>query len=164
VLAVAACLVAPRLSTVKHCLTADQVHQLAAHTQGFVGADLAALINEAALAALRRHVAALQQHEQQQPRQQQQQHGAQQGLQDHPKQQRALLGPGRPQDPVDGVGLCVCWQDFEAARLLVGPSALREVAVEAPQVSKACTTTVDVAAAMLQALQWMHWRCGCTRC
>jgi transitional endoplasmic reticulum ATPase len=100
---------------VKHSLTAEHIHQLAQHTQGFVGADLAALVNEAALAALRRHVTALQQ---QPPPKLQQQQLQQQQLQ----QQRAA-------------GLCVCWQDFEAARLLVRPSALREVAIEVPQVS-----------------------------
>lgn len=99
-----------RLSSVKHCLTAAQIHQLAQHTQGFVGADLAALVNEAALAALRRHVGALQ-HQQHQQQQQKQEH-----------------------DGKGGAGLCVCWSDFEAARLLVRPSALREVAVEVPQV------------------------------
>lgn len=96
----------------KHSLTTEQIHQLAQHTQGFVGADLAALVNEAALSALRRHVTALQRQElgRARPNQQQQQ---QQGK---------------------DAGLCVCWQDFEAARLLVRPSALREVAVEVPQV------------------------------
>lgn len=99
-----------RLAGVKHCLTPGQIHDLAQHTQGFVGADLAALVNQAALAALRRHVTHMQQ----------QQHSS--------KQHQGP--PGGP----DGAALCVCWQDFEAARLLVGPSALREVAVEVPKV------------------------------
>jgi SpoVK/Ycf46/Vps4 family AAA+-type ATPase len=122
-----------RLSSVKHSLTADDIHQLAQHTQGFVGADLAALVNEAALAALRRHVMALQQQSQPPPQQQQTQ---QQQL----KQQKAA-------------GLCVCWQDFEAARLLVCPSALREVAIEVPQVS---LTSTSKSISMQLA---MHLRC-----
>jgi SpoVK/Ycf46/Vps4 family AAA+-type ATPase len=99
-----------RLLSVKHSLSTEQIHQLAQHTQGFVGADLAALVNEAALSALRRYVTALQRQELRSAQ---------------PIQQ---LQPGRD------AGLCVCWQDFEAARLLVRPSALREVAVEVPQV------------------------------
>jgi SpoVK/Ycf46/Vps4 family AAA+-type ATPase len=96
---------------VKHSLSTEQIHQLAQHTQGFVGADLAALVNEAALSALRRHVTALQQQE-----------------------LRSAQPMQQPQLGRDAAGLCVCWQDFEAARLLVRPSALREVAVEVPQV------------------------------
>jgi hypothetical protein len=41
--------------------------------------------------------------------------------------------------------LCVCWQDVCAARLLIKPSALREVAVEVPQVSN----TMAVASCVL---------------
>lgn len=107
-----------RLTSVRHSLSAEQVHQLAQHTQGFVGADLAALVNEAALAALQRHVTALQQQEQA---------GGDRSLRQQQPQQQQHDGKG-------AAGLCVCWQDFEAARLLVRPSALREVAVEVPQV------------------------------
>jgi hypothetical protein len=97
---------------VKHCLTSDQIRQLAATSHGFVGADLAALVNESAMTALRRHVRSKQQQEgltTSQQQQLEQQHKASQ--------------------------LCVCWDDVCAARLLVKPSALREVAVEVPQVS-----------------------------
>lgn len=120
-----------RLSTVKHCLTPEQVHQLAATTHGYVGADLAALVNEAAMGALRRHIHLKQRQHQQVPGADalpsQQQQPLQQQQQPHLLQQQ--------QQPAS---LCVCWEDVAAARLLVKPSALREVAVEVPQVGDAC--------------------------
>ncbi|XP_024534829.1 calmodulin-interacting protein 111 [Selaginella moellendorffii] len=44
------------LSRLKHTLSSEDVQALASATHGFVGADLSALCNEAALGALRRHV------------------------------------------------------------------------------------------------------------
>ena len=46
-----------KLRRLKHSLSDDQVASLAAAAHGFVGADLAALCNEAAMAALRRIIA-----------------------------------------------------------------------------------------------------------
>ena len=45
-----------RLKRVKHCLSQKEVEALAAQAHGFVGADLAALCQEAAAAALRRAI------------------------------------------------------------------------------------------------------------
>jgi SpoVK/Ycf46/Vps4 family AAA+-type ATPase len=42
-----------RLHGVRHSLTASQVAELADAAHGFVGADLAALVSEASIAALR---------------------------------------------------------------------------------------------------------------
>ncbi len=87
-----------RLARVRHSLSHDDISRLAAAAHGFVGADLAALCNEAAMAALRRVIAA---------------------------------GPdalGREEGLVVGLG------DFQVAETRVKPSALREVAVEVPQV------------------------------
>jgi SpoVK/Ycf46/Vps4 family AAA+-type ATPase len=72
-----------------------QVDDLAAAAHGFVGADLTALCNEAAMAALRRAI------------------------------RSAEVGPS---------SIFVGWDDFTAAKTVVRPSALREVAVEVPQV------------------------------
>ena len=49
-----------RLATVRHGLTEKEVDALAAAAHGFVGADLAALCDEAAMAALRRVIASKQ--------------------------------------------------------------------------------------------------------
>ncbi len=46
-----------KLRRLKHSLSDEQVASLAAAAHGFVGADLAALCNEAAMAALRRIIA-----------------------------------------------------------------------------------------------------------
>lgn len=119
--AAAAC----RLSSVKHCLSPDQLQQLAATTHGFVGADLAALVNEAALAALRRHV-------QQLASTAVAGHGA---LAARPAALQAQQdGKAAVQLQHQQAGLCVTAEDMAAARLLVRPSALREVAIEVPQV------------------------------
>jgi AAA family ATPase len=103
-----------RFASVKHCLSSAEIHQLAATTHGFVGADLAALVNESAMTALRRHVRAQQQHEQGQ------------------QQQSEAIGQQQQQQKASS--LCVTWKDVCAARLLIKPSALREVAIEVPQV------------------------------
>lgn len=73
-----------------------QVAELADAAHGYVPADLGALCNEAALAALRR---------------------VQQGC-----------------GPSSGGQLCVTLGDFAVAETRVRPSAMREVAVEVPQV------------------------------
>lgn len=44
------------LSEVDHSLSSTEIESLALATHGFVGADLAALCNEAAMTALRRHI------------------------------------------------------------------------------------------------------------
>jgi len=126
------CICCCRLSSTTHCLTDQQVHQLAATTHGFVGADLAALVNEAALSALRRHI---QQQQQQQLETQQisVQQGQQQQQADTPA--TATEQGQQQQQQQQGLQLCVTWDDIAAARLLVKPSALREVAVEVPQVT-----------------------------
>ena len=45
-----------KLAGLRHALTEEQIAALARAAHGFVGADIAALCNEAAMAALRRHV------------------------------------------------------------------------------------------------------------
>lgn len=49
-----------KLKAVKHCLVEEDIDALAAAAHGFVGADLAAICDEAAMAALRRVIAARQ--------------------------------------------------------------------------------------------------------
>lgn len=45
-----------KVKQLRHTLTEEDIHALAAAAHGFVGADLAAICNEAAMAALRRHI------------------------------------------------------------------------------------------------------------
>lgn len=71
-----------------------QIHAIADHTHGFVGADLASLCSEAAFAALRRLV----------------------------------------RGDAEAASTAVSLADFRAAQTLVRPSALREVALEIPDV------------------------------
>jgi len=77
--------------------------QIAAEAHGFVGSDLALLVKEAALSALRRVLPQLE------------------------KQQMQV--------PAEVIGqIVVTGSDFQAARQVVEPSALREIAVEVPTV------------------------------
>lgn len=96
-----------RLQGVRHALTEAQVRSLAGDAHGFVAADLAALVAEASMRALRRYV-----------RLQQTNHH------DH---SAVDCGGGASADPV------VTWTDFTEARGLIRPSALREMAVEVPR-------------------------------
>jgi hypothetical protein len=80
-----------------------QVAELADAAHGFVPADLGALCNEAALAALRR------------------------------LQHCSHKGGGLLEGASE---LCVTMADFTAAEIRVRPSAMREVAVEVPKVSR----------------------------
>jgi SpoVK/Ycf46/Vps4 family AAA+-type ATPase len=128
-----------RLSSVKHCLSSAEIHQLAATTHGFVGADLAALVNESAMTALRRHVRAQQQHEQ--------------------GQQQQYEASGQQQQQ-NASSLCVTWGDVCAARLLIKPSALREVAIEVPQV-RVQNLPKRVCQAFITAKGCCLWCCLC---
>ena len=47
-----------KLRPLNHSLTEDDIHKIAAASHGYVGADISALCQEAAMCALRRHVAA----------------------------------------------------------------------------------------------------------
>jgi len=113
-------------------LTRADVDAVAAGAYGFVGADLAALANEAAMGALRRHVAAA---------------------------EAAAAGAGgasaaaalRPAPPVH-----VTRADLLSARLRVAPSALREVAAEVP---RGCSWRdvgglAEVKARLREAVEW----------
>jgi SpoVK/Ycf46/Vps4 family AAA+-type ATPase len=77
------------------------------------------------MTALRRHVRSQQQHEQRQQGQQPQQPSEAAGDAQQQQQQ---------QQQQQASSLCVTWDDVTAARLLIKPSALREVAIEVPQV------------------------------
>ena len=56
--AAASCTCRVKLAGLRHSLTEEKIAALARSAHGFVGADIAALCGEAAMTALRRHVAA----------------------------------------------------------------------------------------------------------
>lgn len=143
---------------VHHSLTSEEVESLACATHGFVGADLAALCNEAALSALRRYISVKE--------------SSSQLLGDHATNAvksniRDIDGPlgyeitslssslskltmstedypwtnrgditesSRPDDKRDDLLLLVTNDDFEKAKMKVRPSAMREVMLELPKV------------------------------
>ncbi|MCL7025845.1 hypothetical protein MKW94_012841 [Papaver nudicaule] len=97
------------LNGMDHSLTSTQVENLASATHGFVGSDLSALCNEAALVCLR-HYVALHQNS------------------DH-------LGCDKVASmSEEGTLPKVTSDDFEKAKLRVRPSAMREVMLEVPKV------------------------------
>jgi SpoVK/Ycf46/Vps4 family AAA+-type ATPase len=114
-------------------LTAADIEAVAAGAHGFVGADLAALANEAAMGALRRHVAALERGG-----------AAAAGA-------AAAAASCAPPTPTPRVTRA----DLLAARLRVSPSALREVSVEVPKASwRDVGGLEDVKARLREAVEW----------
>lgn len=106
-------LAAPSLLTYTCVSSRHQVAELADAAHGFVPADLGALCNEAALAALRRRIGA--------------------GGGGSAGAAAAVAGPAAGQGQA-GLALCVTPADFAAAETRVRPSAMREVALEVPKV------------------------------
>ncbi|KAI3629007.1 hypothetical protein CBS9595_000079 [Malassezia furfur] len=94
------------LRPVPHTLSADDLDAIAARTHGYVGADLAALVREAGMAAIARRV-----------------HALDAGM------ARLSLAP------TDADPERVAHADFVHAQAIVRPSAMREVFVETPKVS-----------------------------
>lgn len=97
-----------RLSSMRHSLAPEDMQELATSTHGFVAADLSALCNEAAMAALRRRVKT-------------------------GKAGGGHLSAGLAL-PAGAGDLKVTMDDFRAAEVVVRPSALREVASDIPPV------------------------------
>ncbi|WFC96569.1 AAA+-type ATPase [Malassezia brasiliensis] len=94
------------LRPVPHTLSTDDLDAIAARTHGYVGADLAALVREAGMAAIARRVHAL----------------------DAGMARLSLT-------PTDADPERVAPADFVHAQAIVRPSAMREVFVETPKVS-----------------------------
>ncbi|XP_078156359.1 cam interacting protein 111 isoform X3 [Carex rostrata] len=110
------------LSYMDHSLSQDELHLLASETHGFVGADLAALCNEAALNSLRQHIKLK---------------GEKpsdfigslsNSLSKLTVSSEDVMGMNGDED------LIVRFEDFEKAKLKVRPSAMREVMLELPKV------------------------------
>lgn len=143
---------------VHHSLTSEEVESLAFATHGFVGADLAALCNEAALSALRRYISVkesssqlLGDHATNAKKSNIREIDAPLGYEitslssslskltmsteDYPWTNKGnITESSKPDDKKDDLLLLVTNDDFEKAKMKVRPSAMREVMLELPKV------------------------------
>ncbi|XP_075638576.1 calmodulin-interacting protein 111 isoform X4 [Castanea sativa] len=143
------------LSEMQHSLLDIQVQHLATVTHGFVGADLAALCNEAALVCLRRYVKF--------------KHSCHdlhsstlcKGVSSDIQSSFCLKGtiPKISDNIMDGIDeecrLRVTFEDFERARMKVRPSAMREVILEVPKVNwEDVGGQSEVKNQLMEAVEW----------
>ncbi|KAL4607388.1 hypothetical protein ACB092_09G170200 [Castanea dentata] len=143
------------LSEMQHSLLDIQVQHLATVTHGFVGADLAALCNEAALVCLRRYVKF--------------KHSCHdlhsstlcKGVSSDIQPSFCLKGtiPKIADNIMDGIDeecrLRVTFEDFERARMKVRPSAMREVILEVPKVNwEDVGGQSEVKNQLMEAVEW----------
>uniref|UniRef100_A0ACD5W911 Uncharacterized protein n=1 Tax=Avena sativa TaxID=4498 RepID=A0ACD5W911_AVESA len=143
---------------VHHSLTSEEVESLAFATHGFVGADLAALCNEAALSALRRYISVqesssqlLGDHATNAEKSNIREIDSPLGYEitslssslskltmsteDYPLTNRGdITESSKLDDKKDDFLLMVTNDDFENAKMKVRPSAMREVMLELPKV------------------------------
>ncbi|XP_021807884.1 calmodulin-interacting protein 111 isoform X2 [Prunus avium] len=117
------------VSAMKHSLSDEQVQHLAIATHGFVGADLAALCNEAGFNCLKRSAKYKYYHDY-----------LHQTSISHEDISVHVKGTNANGDNfLNGIEeecvLKVAFEDFEKARMRVGPSAMREVKLEIPKVN-----------------------------
>ena len=113
------------------------LRELARHQHGFAGADLAALAREAAMAAVRRHVAGRDLEAARRAAAAADSSGATSGgsaggSAGAPPDDTMDGAPGGPADALALDGLRIGPEDFAAARRRVRPSAMREIAVQVP--------------------------------
>jgi AAA family ATPase len=140
------------LTGVHHSLSSEEVESLAFATHGFVGADLAALCNEAALSALRRYISVKESSsqlvgdcasnaEKSNIREIDGPLGYEvtslssslskltMSTEDYPwTNRRNVTESSEPDDEKDDSLLLVANEDFEKAKMKIRPSAMREVA------------------------------------
>ncbi|GLC74667.1 hypothetical protein PLESTF_001542800 [Pleodorina starrii] len=134
------------LRSVRHCLSPSQVGSLAASAHGFVSADLAALVDEAAMCALRRRVAA---------------RGAERKKEvekeEKDKEVQQAAADGLLEAEVEVEMEVVTLEDFKTAETRVRPSALREVPIEIPAVRWDDIGGMhSVKQALQEAVEWPH--------
>ena len=147
-----------RLRTIRHELRDEEADAVAKDAHGFVGADVAALVREAAMEALRRHV-----------RKCRDGGGDDDATASATEAMAAMRvdGGGDAESSTAGVdrslevdlNLRVTLADFVSARRKVRPSALREVAVEVPKVSWSDVGGLEAVKARLrEATEWAETR------
>ncbi|TVU45998.1 hypothetical protein EJB05_05510, partial [Eragrostis curvula] len=150
---------------IHHSLTGEELESLAQATHGFVGADLAALCNEAALSALRRYISLKENsnpllgH----PDTSVDKNNNQKTF-DHLGDQISSLSSSLSkltmtsvdfEDGNDEKLLLVTSEDFEKAKMKVRPSAMREVMLELPKVRwQDVGGQARVKKQLIEAIQW----------
>ncbi|KAL6868088.1 hypothetical protein ACP4OV_014933 [Aristida adscensionis] len=166
------------LTGVHHTLTGEELECLAQATHGFVGADLAALCNEAALSALRRYISLKEGSAHQLARhdtsvdkcnnQETDPSGCQirslssslerltMSVEDALCTKREYSSKNsESDDEEDKKLLFVTTEDFEKAKIKVRPSAMREVMLELPKVSwEDVGGQATVKKQLIEAIQW----------
>ncbi|KAL6606584.1 hypothetical protein ACP70R_042237 [Stipagrostis hirtigluma subsp. patula] len=163
---------------VHHTLTSEELESLAQATHGFVGADLAALCNEAALIALRRYISLKESSSQQLARHDTSVDKCNNEETDGPlgyqississslskltmSLEDALCArcdntkSSESDDEKDEKLLFVTTEDFEKAKMKVRPSAMREVMLELPKVRwQDVGGQAAVKKQLIEAIQW----------
>ncbi|XP_050205238.1 calmodulin-interacting protein 111 isoform X2 [Mercurialis annua] len=160
------------LSRMKHELSDLQVQQLAVATHGYVGADLAALCNEAALICLRQYAKYRKFHNNlhfigsstvYETHFESMQKGSSYACEDSassiPQALPASLENSITTSETIKVGggnmLSFGFEDFEKARMKVRPSAMREVMLEVPNVNwEDVGGQKEVKAQLIEAVEW----------
>ncbi|OEL26776.1 Calmodulin-interacting protein 111 [Dichanthelium oligosanthes] len=157
---------------VHHCLRDEEVESIALETHGFVGADLAALCNEAALCALRRYISRKENLSLHHPnssvdkciRDTDDRLGYQESslsaslstmsLDDAPCTNSDTKS-SESSDVIDETVLSVNTEDFKKAKTKVRPSAMREVMLELPKVHwEDVGGQASVKEQLIEAIQW----------
>ena len=120
---------------VQHSLDDEDLKSIAQETHGFVGADLAALCNEAAFCALRRYISLKENSSNTIPA-----HFSAMSLDDAPctnsnekSSQSCNEKSSQSYDETDEKALSVNSEDFKKAKTKVRPSAMREVSILSTQ-------------------------------
>ncbi|PAN29851.1 hypothetical protein PAHAL_5G254000 [Panicum hallii] len=113
---------------VQHSLDDEELKSIAQETHGFVGADLAALCNEAAFCALRRYISLKENSSNTLPAS-----FSAMSLDDAPCT-NSNAKSSESYDETDEKALSVNSEDFKKAKTKVRPSAMREVMLELPKV------------------------------
>ena len=112
---------------VQHSLDDEDLKSIAQETHGFVGADLAALCNEAAFCALRRYISLKENLSNTIPA-----HFSAMSLDDAPCT-NSNEKSSQSYDETDEKALSVNSEDFKKAKTKVRPSAMREVSILSTQ-------------------------------
>ncbi|XP_015573599.2 calmodulin-interacting protein 111 isoform X1 [Ricinus communis] len=160
------------LSQREHSLSDLQVQHLAVATHGFVGADLAALCNEAALICLRRYVKSRKSnnylHSMGSPTVGESYHeimlnGSSETCEDSVSSNLQSLAASSENSLSTSEAILVAeesilkvvFEDFEKARMKVRPSAMREVILEVPKVNwEDVGGQKEVKAQLMEAVEW----------
>ncbi|XP_058222705.1 calmodulin-interacting protein 111 isoform X1 [Rhododendron vialii] len=165
------------LSEMEHSLSEVQVQHLATATHGFVGADLAALCNEAALICLRTHIEFIKSCDDSDASRTsivgdgfynattESSYCSKDTLDSASSSITHFVGLAKIQNAVEGLenGVCgaaeqilkVTFEDFEKAKMKVRPSAMREVVLEVPKINwEDVGGQKEVKTQLMEAVEW----------